>query len=60
VSYKVRLLEDYIQGFMYCSGVRESRRSPVVDEDRLRPVGDSPWLGLVLFVSFSASTLLVG
>jgi len=31
-----------------------------VDEETMRPVGDFTWLGSVLFVVFSALTLLVG
>jgi len=34
------------------------RRSPVVDEERSRPVCDLPWFGPVLY--FSALTILVG
>jgi len=37
-----------------------SFRSPAVDEESMRPVDDFPWVGSVLLVCCSASTLLIG
>jgi len=43
-----------------CKGSSVSAvRSPVVDEEMMRQVTGIPWLGLVLFVSLFALSLLV-